>query len=44
VGPVFTAHPDLRRDRGMDTAIAIGLMVAYVILQAWLLPRLGIST
>jgi hypothetical protein len=32
------------RGRAMDALIPLGLIAVWVILQAWVLPRLGVPT
>ena len=31
-------------DKAMEILIPLGILVAWIILQAWILPRLGVKT
>ena len=39
-------HPEIKRKRGrqMEIFIPIALLVAWIALQAWVLPRFGVKT
>jgi hypothetical protein len=42
----MTLNPETTRDGGkkMEFLIPIGILVVFVVLQAWVLPRLGVKT
>ena len=34
----------IRGDKTMEILIPLGILVAWIILQAWILPRFGVKT
>jgi hypothetical protein len=35
---------EIKGDKTMDIFIPLGILVAWIILQAWILPRFGVKT
>jgi hypothetical protein len=35
---------DMERSRGMELLVVLGFVVVWLVLQLWVLPRMGVAT